>query len=136
MSQLVLTCAGRSKINLVCLYPVFLLPTNLKQPMHSPSALTEHVSLNLARFFRSTLYLWYVPVFIAYSNLCIKVGFDVMRFRCDDKRGSGLFEACHRMLRFGGCRPHLPPPLLPSEIQIGKSRLTNITWVDVQRWRR
>ena len=25
-----------------------LLPTNVGQPMHSPSALTEHVSLNLA----------------------------------------------------------------------------------------
>ena len=29
----------------------FLLPTNLGLPMHSPSALTEHVSLSLARFF-------------------------------------------------------------------------------------
>ena len=32
-------------------FPAFLLPTNLGQPMHSPSALTEHVSLNLAWFF-------------------------------------------------------------------------------------
>ena len=31
--------------------PAFLLPSNLGQPMHSPSALTEHVSLNLAGFF-------------------------------------------------------------------------------------
>ena len=39
-------------------FPAILLPTNLGQPMHSPSALTEHVSLNLARFFFcSTLYL-------------------------------------------------------------------------------
>ena len=30
-------------------FPAFLPPTNL--PMYSPSALTEHVSLNLARFF-------------------------------------------------------------------------------------
>ena len=29
-------------------FAAFLLPTNLGQPMHSPSALTEHVSLNLA----------------------------------------------------------------------------------------
>ena len=28
-------------------YPTFLLPTNLGQPMHSPPALMEHVSLNL-----------------------------------------------------------------------------------------
>ena len=32
-------------------FPAFLPPTNLALPMHSPSALTEHVSLNLARFF-------------------------------------------------------------------------------------
>ena len=31
--------------------PAFLPPTNLGLPMHSPSALTKHVSLNLARFF-------------------------------------------------------------------------------------
>ena len=37
-------------------FPAFLPPTNLGLPMHSPSALTEHVSLNLARFFCSTLY--------------------------------------------------------------------------------
>ena len=36
-------------------FPAFLPPTNLGLPMHSPSALTEHVSLNLARFFCSTL---------------------------------------------------------------------------------
>ena len=36
--------------------PAFTPPTNLGQPMHSQSALTEHVSLNLARFFCSTLY--------------------------------------------------------------------------------
>ena len=29
-------------------FAAFLLPTNVGQPMHSPSALTEHVSLNLA----------------------------------------------------------------------------------------
>ena len=35
-----------------CIYkfPTFLPPTNLWLPMHSPSALTEHVSLNIARF--------------------------------------------------------------------------------------
>ena len=32
-------------------FPAFLPPTNLGLPMHSPSALTEHVSPNLARFF-------------------------------------------------------------------------------------
>ena len=32
-------------------FPAFLLPTNREQPMHSPSALTEHVSLNLAGTF-------------------------------------------------------------------------------------
>ena len=32
-------------------FAAFLLPTNLGQPMHSPSALTEHVALNLAWFF-------------------------------------------------------------------------------------
>ena len=32
-------------------FAAFLLPTNVGQPMHSPSALTEHVSLNLAWFF-------------------------------------------------------------------------------------
>ena len=32
-------------------FPAFLPPTNLGLPMHSPSALTEDVSLNLARFF-------------------------------------------------------------------------------------
>lgn len=32
-------------------FPAFLPPTNLGLPMHSPSALTEHVSLNLGRFF-------------------------------------------------------------------------------------
>ena len=31
--------------------PAFLPPTNLGLPMHSLSALTEHVLLNLARFF-------------------------------------------------------------------------------------
>ena len=31
--------------------PAFLLPTNLGQPMHSPLALMEHVSLNLAGTF-------------------------------------------------------------------------------------
>ena len=31
--------------------PACLLPTNQGQPMHSPSAMTEHVSLNLAWFF-------------------------------------------------------------------------------------
>ena len=30
-------------------FPAFLLPTNLGLPMHSPLALMEHVSLNLAR---------------------------------------------------------------------------------------
>ena len=30
--------------------PAFLPPTDLGLPMHSPSAQTEHVSLNLARF--------------------------------------------------------------------------------------
>jgi len=32
-------------------FPAFLPPTNLGLPMHSPPALTEHVSLNLARLF-------------------------------------------------------------------------------------
>ena len=32
-------------------FTAFHPPTNLGLPMHSPSALTEHVSLNLARFF-------------------------------------------------------------------------------------
>ena len=32
-------------------FPAFLPATNLGLPMHSPSALTEHVPLNLARFF-------------------------------------------------------------------------------------
>ena len=32
-------------------FPAFLLPPNPGQPMHSPSALTEHVSPNLAGFF-------------------------------------------------------------------------------------
>ena len=32
-------------------FPAFLPPTNLGLPMHSPSALKEHVSLNLACFF-------------------------------------------------------------------------------------
>ena len=32
-------------------FAAFLLPTNLGQLMHSPSALTEHVSLDLAWFF-------------------------------------------------------------------------------------
>ena len=32
-------------------FPAFLLPTNIGQPMHSPSALTEHVSLSLAGTF-------------------------------------------------------------------------------------
>ena len=32
-------------------FPAFLLPTNLGLPMHSPLALMEHVSLNLARLF-------------------------------------------------------------------------------------
>ena len=32
-------------------FPAFLPPVNLGLPMHSPSALTEHVSLILARFF-------------------------------------------------------------------------------------
>ena len=31
-------------------FPSFLPPTNLGLPMHSSSALTEHVTLNLARF--------------------------------------------------------------------------------------
>ena len=37
-------------------FPAFLPPTNLGLPMHSPSALTEHVSLNLAMYFCLTLY--------------------------------------------------------------------------------
>ena len=42
-------------------FAAFLPPTDLGLPMHSPSALTENVSLNLARFFCSTLYaaLWW-----------------------------------------------------------------------------
>ena len=32
-------------------FPALQLPTNLVQPMHSPLALTEHVSLNLAGTF-------------------------------------------------------------------------------------
>ena len=32
-------------------FPTFLIPTNLGQPMHSPPALTKHVSLNLAGAF-------------------------------------------------------------------------------------
>ena len=32
-------------------FSAFLPPTNLGLPMHSPSALTEHVSLNFTRFF-------------------------------------------------------------------------------------
>ena len=32
-------------------FPAFLLPTSVGQPMHSPSALTEQVSLNLAGTF-------------------------------------------------------------------------------------
>ena len=31
--------------------PAFLPPTHLELPMYTPSALTEHVSLNLARLF-------------------------------------------------------------------------------------
>ena len=59
--QYPMTCGGVTTISLkLKLYSVvkknssmfefaaFLLPTNLGQPMHSPSALTEHVSLNLA----------------------------------------------------------------------------------------
>ena len=38
-------------------FPAFLPPTNLGLPMHSPRALAEPVSLNLARFFCSTLYM-------------------------------------------------------------------------------
>ena len=33
-------------------FTTFLLPTNLGLPMHSPSVLTEHVSLNLASVFK------------------------------------------------------------------------------------
>ena len=32
-------------------FPAFVPPANLGLPMHSPPALTEHASLNLARFF-------------------------------------------------------------------------------------
>ena len=32
-------------------FPTFVLSTNLEQPMHSPTALTEHVSLNFAGLF-------------------------------------------------------------------------------------
>ena len=39
------------KISCMFKFPAFLPPTNLGLPMHSPSALTEHVSLNLARWF-------------------------------------------------------------------------------------
>ena len=39
-------------------FPAFLPPINLGLPMHSPSAMTEHVTLNLARFFCSTLYVY------------------------------------------------------------------------------
>ena len=37
-------------------FPAFLLPTDLRKPVHSPSALTEHVSLNLARFLPAARY--------------------------------------------------------------------------------
>ena len=36
-------------------FSAFLPPTNLGLPMHISSALTEHLSVNLARFFCSTL---------------------------------------------------------------------------------
>ena len=49
----------REEQNKSCMFefPAFLLPTILKQPMHCQSALTEHVSLNLASFFCSTLFV-------------------------------------------------------------------------------
>ena len=56
-------------------FAAFLLPTNLGKPMHSPSALTEHVSLNLAGIFLldpvllsvtlagySSTYFWYTDM--------------------------------------------------------------------------
>ena len=50
---LVRNCIYRVEQNNSCMFEIaaFLPPTNLRQPMHSPSALTEHVSLNLAWFF-------------------------------------------------------------------------------------
>ena len=52
-------------------FPALLLPTNLKQLMHSQSALAEHVSLSLVRFlFCSTLYVFFSSqhVLIYYGN--------------------------------------------------------------------
>ena len=42
---------GEAKISCMLEFPAFLLPTNLGQPIHSPKALTEHLSLNLAGTF-------------------------------------------------------------------------------------
>ena len=49
--------SGVQKISCMFEFLAFLLPTNLRLPMSSPLVLTEHVSLNLARFFCSTLYV-------------------------------------------------------------------------------
>ena len=51
--------------------------------MHSPSALTEHVSLNLARFFCSTLYIangvkgWLLAHLVADARVEVVAGGDV-----------------------------------------------------------
>ena len=47
-------------------FPTFLAPTNLVLPLHSPSALTEHVSLNLARFFLLDP-VW--PIMLTFSDV-------------------------------------------------------------------
>ena len=50
------TTAWCKKYSCMFEIPTCLPPTNLGLPIHSPSTLTQLVSLNLARFFCSTLY--------------------------------------------------------------------------------
>ena len=45
------TCRVEQNNSYIFEFPAFMLPINLGQPIHSPLALTEHVSLNLAGAF-------------------------------------------------------------------------------------
>ena len=59
-------------------FPAFLLPKNLVQPIHCPSALKDHVSLNLlsmnffARSFTACTAIWKVIPYKRASMICLE----------------------------------------------------------------
>ena len=90
-------------------FPALLLPTNLGLLMHSQSALTEHMSLNLARFF---------------AQPCItQLEWSLCRQATDDGSHHENYKEWPQVKRFGAARQ-----MRNLGIQIGQCYL-EVSWV-------